>query len=117
MPTLQDALATLAAVPPKAFTRERDALAGRLREAGDTTAAAQVKARRAPTLPVWVVNRLALEHTDDIEALISAAERVKAAQLGRGAAGTLATATADHRAPSITSSIARVACSGRRAAA
>src|SRR6185295_3386815 len=48
--------------------------------------------------PVWVVNRLALEHRDDVEALIAAVDRVKAAQLGRGQAGTLATATAGHRA-------------------
>jgi hypothetical protein len=98
MATLEDALATLATVPPKAFTQERDALAARLREAGDTKAAAQVKARRVPTLPVWVVNRLAVEHPDDVEALIAAAARVKTAQLGRGQAGTLATATAGHRA-------------------
>ena len=96
--TLKDALATLATVPPKAFARQRDALAGRLREAGDTAAAAQVKARRVPTLPVWVVNRLALEHPEDVEALIAAAERVKAAQLARGPGGTLAMATAGHRA-------------------
>jgi hypothetical protein len=98
MASLKEALATLATVPPKAFTRQRDALAARLREAGDTTTAAQVKARRVPTVPVWVVNRLALEHPDDVQALIAAAERVKAAQLGRGQAGTLATATAGHRA-------------------
>ena len=98
MPTLKDVLATLATVPPKTFARERDALASRLREAGDTKTAAQVKARRVPTLPVWVVNRLALEHRDDVAALIAAAERVKAAQLGRGQSGTLATATAGHRA-------------------
>jgi hypothetical protein len=59
MATLKDALATLAAVPPKVFARDRDTLAARLREAGDTKAAAQVKTRRVPTLPVWVVNRLA----------------------------------------------------------
>jgi hypothetical protein len=98
MATLEEALATLATVPPKAFARQRDALAVRLGEAGDTRAAGQVKARRVPTLPVWVVNRLALEHPDDVEALIVAAERVKAAQLGRGQGGTLATATAGHRA-------------------
>jgi hypothetical protein len=98
MASLNEALATLATVPPKAFTRQRDALAARLREAGDTTTAAQVKARRVPTVPVWVVNRLALEHPDDVQALIAAAERVKAAQLGRGQAGMLATATAGHRA-------------------
>ena len=98
MATLKDALATLATVPPKAFARQRDALAARLREAGDTTVAEQVTARRVPTLPVWVVNRLALERPDDVEALIVAADRVKAAQLGRGQGGTLATATAGHRA-------------------
>ena len=40
MASLKEALATLATVPPKAFTRQRDALAARLREAGDTTTAA-----------------------------------------------------------------------------
>ena len=98
MTSLEEALATLATVPPKAFTQQRDALAARLREAGDSTTAAQVKARRVPTVPVWVVNRLALEHPDDVQALIAAAERVKAAQLGRGQAATLATASAGHRA-------------------
>ena len=98
MASLKEALTTLATVPPKAFTRQRDALAARLREAGDTTTAAKVKARRVPTVPVWVVNRLALEHPDDVQALIAAGERVKAAQLGRGQAATLAPATAGHRA-------------------
>ena len=98
MTRLEEALATLAAVPPKAFARERDALAARLREAGHAKAAAQVEARRVPTVPVWVVNRLALEHPDDIQALIAAAERVKVAQIGRGQAGSLAKATAGHRA-------------------
>jgi len=97
MTTLKDALATLAAVPPKVFARERDTLAARLRKAGDTKAAAQLKTRRVPTLPVWIVNRLALEHPDDVEALIEATARVKAAQLGRGPSGTLATASAGHR--------------------
>jgi hypothetical protein len=98
MPTLTEALATLATVPPKAFAKERDALAARLRKAGDAKIAAEVKARRAPTLPVWIVNRLALEHGDDVEALLATAGRVKAAQLGRGQADSLATATAHHRA-------------------
>lgn len=97
--TLRAALAQLATVPPKAFTRERNALAVRLREAGYAKDAARVKARRAPTLPVWIANRLAIEHPDDVRALIAAADRVKAAQLGRGGkAGTLAAATAGHRA-------------------
>jgi hypothetical protein len=98
MTSLKEALATLATVPPKEFTQQRDALAARLRKAGDTTTAAKVKARRVPTVPVWVVNRLAIEHPDDVQALIAAAERVRAAQLGHRQAGTLSKATAGHRA-------------------
>lgn len=96
MSTLSDALQKLAAVPPKSFARERDALARSLRKDGDKDAAAEVKSRRAPTVPVWIVNRLALEHPDDVDAYLDAADRVKSAQLGR--AGSMSSATAAHRA-------------------
>jgi hypothetical protein len=85
MSTLDTALAELARVPPKDFTRTRTALTARLREAGDAKAAARVKARRAPTIPVWVVNRLAQDAGEDVGALISASKDLKAAQLGRRA--------------------------------
>lgn len=91
-------LAELLRVPPGEFVRARDALAARLRKAGQSSAAAEVKALRAPTVPVWVVNRLALEEPQRIEQLIDAAERVRAAQLGRRAeGGGLSAANAAYR--------------------
>src|SRR5262249_55417209 len=68
-------------------------------ETGHEEAAAEIKARRVPTLPVWAVNRLAIEEPELIESLVAAADRVKAAQLGeKGRPDSLATATAAHRA-------------------
>jgi hypothetical protein len=97
--TLADALAQLAKVPPKAFVRARDALARLLREANHADVAAQVKTRRVPALPLWIVNRLAIEAPEEVETLIAAAGRVKSAQLGQksGGAGDLAAATVAHR--------------------
>jgi hypothetical protein len=70
-------------VPPKLFARERSALVDQIRRAGDEKTAKIVKARRAPTIPVWVVNRLALAHPTTVDELIEAADRVKAILLGR----------------------------------
>jgi hypothetical protein len=89
----------LAAVPPAEFIRARNALAARLRKAGRGTAAAQVKARKRPTIPVWIVNRLAHDDRRTIEQLIRVTDRMKAAQLGRGGGRReLADAIADQRA-------------------
>lgn len=97
--TLPQALSRLATVPPKLFTRERDALVDHLRRAGDKKTAKVVKARRAPTLPVWIVNRLALAHPEILAELMGAADRLKAIQLGRRQEpGGLANAMATYRA-------------------
>jgi hypothetical protein len=93
------ALSRLATVPPKLFARERSALVEQIRRAGDEKTAKIVKARRAPTIPVWVVNRLALAHPKTVDELIEAADRVKAIQLGRRQeASGLAKAMAVYRA-------------------
>lgn len=97
--TRGQALSRLATVPPKLFARERSALVDQLRRAGDEKTAKIVKARRAPTIPVWVVNRLALAHPKTVDELIEAADRVKAIQLGRRQeASGLAKAMAVYRA-------------------
>jgi hypothetical protein len=97
--TRGQALSRLAIVPPKLFARERSALADQLRRAGDTKTAKTVKARRAPTIPVWIINRLALAHPKAVEELIEAADRMKAIQLGRRQEPyRLAKATAAYRA-------------------
>ncbi len=95
--SLDEALDRLSAVPPRDFTKERSALAARLTKAGQSAAAAKVKAQRAPTIPVWAVNRLAHEHARLVEALAAAAERVGAAQLGRGATIPLGAAMTAYR--------------------
>lgn len=97
--TRGQALSRLAIVPPKLFARERSALVDQLRRAGDEKTAKIVKARRAPTIPVWVVNRLAPAHPKTVDELIEAADRVKAIQLGRRQeASGLAKAMAVYRA-------------------
>jgi hypothetical protein len=96
--TLDEALAELAEAPPSEFTRARRALAERLTRLGQTKAATRLKAMRRPTVPVWVVNRLVREDREGIEQLIASADRMRAAQLGRGARpDALAAASAGHR--------------------
>jgi hypothetical protein len=84
MPTLDDVLAQLATAPPTEFIRERNALVVRLTKLGQKEAAARVKAVPKPTVSVWTVNRLAREAPESVERLITAAERMRTAQLGRG---------------------------------
>src|SRR5947209_19650410 len=98
MPTLEDVLAELATAPPSAFTQARDALVARLTKLGQAQAAARVKAVRRPTAALWAANRLAREERESIEQLIAAADRMRAAQLGRGAGAVdVAKASMDHR--------------------
>jgi hypothetical protein len=99
MPNVDDVLAELAAVPPREFTRERSALVGRLIKAGQAKAAARVKAMPRPTTAVWAVNQLAREEPESVERLITASQRMRTAQLGRGKArDDLAATSASHRA-------------------
>jgi hypothetical protein len=82
---LDRALAELARVPPRRFTTTRYALAARLEEAGQPEAAATIRKRRAPTLPVWAINRLAQEEPALIRALVRVSDRMRSAQVGRRA--------------------------------
>ena len=62
------------------FTPARDALAARLRSAGDAQEAARVKALRKPTTPAWGVNQLARRQRELIEQLIEGFDRLRSAQ-------------------------------------
>lgn len=70
----------LYALPLDEFTKARDALATRLKSAGDTDEAARVKALKKPTTPAWAVNRLARRSKDTVEELIASADRLRRAQ-------------------------------------
>jgi hypothetical protein len=97
MADLDDALDELAGVPPRRFGAARRAIVARLQQAGRSAAAARLKALRAPTVPVWAVNRLVRQHPALVDRLITAAGRVRAAQLGRPSGGDgLAARTAQH---------------------
>lgn len=90
----------LYALPLDEFTAARDALAARLKTAGDSAEAARVKAMRKPTAPAWAVNQLARRYSKQVEVLIAASDRLRRAQqeLLEGApAGDLWEATLSER--------------------
>jgi hypothetical protein len=87
----------LAAVPPREFTKERNALAARLAQAGDRAAATRVKALRAAPVAAWAVNRLATAHPDLVDRLVEAAEQVATAQLGKDRTTPLGAAMTAYR--------------------
>jgi hypothetical protein len=64
-------------LPLAEFTKERDALARRLRGDGQRDQAAEVGGLRKPVLAAWVVNRLARERGDELRALVEAAEGIR----------------------------------------
>ena len=67
---------------PEEFISTREALARTLKQAGDEEAAAAVKSFAKPTLPVWLVNRLARERKADVRELVKAGERLREAHAG-----------------------------------
>jgi hypothetical protein len=68
-------------IPPAEFIRARNALAGKLREAGRRSDAAAVARLRKPTPVVWAVNQVAREARDAVTALLQAAEGLKGRRL------------------------------------
>jgi hypothetical protein len=99
VPELEAELDNLYAGLPAEFTRARDDLAQRLKQAGQVAAAADVKQLRKPTVPLWAVNQLARRHPDDVRALLDAGERLRVAQQAalRGEGEELRAATAEER--------------------
>jgi hypothetical protein len=99
VPELEAELDNLYAALPADFTRARNDLAQRLKEAGQVEAAAGIKQLRKPTVPLWAVNQLARRHPDDVRALLDAGERLRVAQQAalRGESQELRAATAEER--------------------
>ena len=99
VPELEAELDNLYAALPADFTRARNDLAQRLKQAGQVEAAAGVKQLRKPTVPLWAVNQLARRHPDDVRALLDAGERLRVAQQAalRGESEELRAATAEER--------------------
>ncbi|MGE5226273.1 MAG: hypothetical protein ACM3OO_05300 [Planctomycetaceae bacterium] len=101
MPSIDDDVAALYALPPDGFTAARDRLAADLRAGGDPDGAKAVKALRRPTLVAWAVNAAARARPDAVARLLDAGARLEEAQrqalAGRGGATDLRTAADDRR--------------------
>lgn len=90
----------LYAIPLDQFTPARDALAARLKAAGDVAESKRVKALRKPTAPAWAVNQLARRYPKQVEVLIAASDQLRRAQqelLHGASAGDLWEATLAER--------------------
>ena len=66
----------LYALPLEEFTRERDALAKRLRKEGEPDAAGDVKALKKPSVAAWAVNQVQRDRPDDVRNLIDVTEEL-----------------------------------------
>jgi hypothetical protein len=64
---------------PSEFVAARDALARRLRAAGDRAAAADVAKLRRPSTVAWALNRAAREHPELLERALDGGQRLRAA--------------------------------------
>ncbi|SDI90228.1 hypothetical protein SAMN05192558_102590 [Actinokineospora alba] len=66
-------------LPREEFIPARRELARQAREAGDKEGAAAIEKLAKPTTAAWLVNRLAREHPDEIESLISLGDELREA--------------------------------------
>src|SRR5215831_5857903 len=72
---IEDETDELFKLPLTEFTASRNALAARLKKAGNRDEAERVKALAKPPLSAWAVNQLYWTHTDAFKELIAAGER------------------------------------------
>jgi hypothetical protein len=82
-----EAVEALYAETPDRFVAARNELAAHLTNAGDPDAAKQVTALRKPTVAAWAVDRLARDHSRELEALILAGKDLASAQREVAAGG------------------------------
>lgn len=76
---LEGVAAELYALPPQEFTAARNARAAQARAAGDRGLAEDVKRLRKPSAGAWVLNLLARERSDEIEAVVELGARLREA--------------------------------------
>ncbi len=77
---LEEEIDGLYAGPLDEFVTERNAVARKLKQAGDRDAAAEVAGLRKPTLVAWTVNQLARTQRRDVDLLLDAGKRIVDAQ-------------------------------------
>ncbi len=82
VPDLDRELDSLYDLPLEQFTKVRNDLAGRLRRAHQSEAAAEVRALKKPAVVAWAANRLARDEPKLTAALLDAGERLRETQQG-----------------------------------
>lgn len=90
----QDDVDALFQLPLQQFTAARNALATRLKKAGDPENAERIKSLVKPSVAAWTVNQLFWKHRIAFDRLLDAGERFRKAQTAQ-----LAGKSADLRAP------------------
>lgn len=89
VPDLDRELDKLYGLPLAEFTAARNALAGRLKKAGQTAEAERVRGLAKPSVSAWAVNQLARREQARVRELLEAGEQLVAAQkdalAGKGA--------------------------------
>src|SRR5215210_3636799 len=75
-----DEIDRLFSLPLDEFTAERNALAKRLKQAGDTEAAEQVRALAKPSVAAWAVNQLTRREPEAMRSLLNVGGRLRSAQ-------------------------------------
>jgi hypothetical protein len=76
----QDDIDALFQLPLAEFTAARNALAAKLKKAGDPESAERVKTLTKPSAPAWAVNQLFWKHRIPLDRLLEAGERFRLAQ-------------------------------------
>lgn len=79
-PSRDEEVAELYRAPLSDFIDARNALAARLRKAGDADAAARVKALPKPSAPAWALNQVYWHARADHDRLIAAGDRLRSLQ-------------------------------------
>lgn len=80
MPSVEQRVDALYALPLAEFTQARNALAQELKEDGKADDAACVQALAKPSLPVWGINQAARTDKVSVRRLLKAADALRAAQ-------------------------------------
>jgi hypothetical protein len=78
---LDKAIDELFVAQPEEFTEARNNLAKQLKAGGDAEGAAHVMALRRPTRSAWAINRLVRDDRAGVQELLSAGDRLRAAQV------------------------------------
>jgi hypothetical protein len=79
VPDLERELDDLFGLPPGEFTAARNELARRLKAAGETEQAENVRHLAKPTVAAWAVNQLARTEKSKVRRLLDAGEKMRAA--------------------------------------